>query len=224
RSGFRLALRVSLYSTLGAGFGFAFGNFLQTMGTVSGVSINWWNVMEFTLGACGGLGMAYAVFTRPWPTCCKPSTTSNALALAFVLAAIPATNIQQAFESEKMVEMAQQAGLTEPQQFADQHIQAAWIATLVALAVGFAVWRFKNDDEETRTPLRSVALLVVVSLLYIVFSHLRKGVLAVGFNSQPEQYAYWLIFGLAGLLYAASCRRRPQPEVSQEPTRENPLE
>lgn len=217
RAGFHLALRTALYSALGAGFGFAFGNFLQTLGTVSGVAINWWNVMEFTLGACGGLGMAYAVFTRSWPMCSKPSVTANGLALLFVLLAIPATNIQQALDPEKLVEMATQAGLAEPSVFAVQHIRAAWIATLVALAIGWALWRYRTREQSTGAPLRSFALLVLVSLLYIVFSHLRKGVLAVGFDSQPEQVAYWIIFAATGIVYAVSRFCDPQPAVLPAP-------
>lgn len=224
RSGFHLALRVAIYSGLGAGFGFAFGNFLQTMGTVSGIAINWWNVMEFTLGTCGGLAMAYAVFTRPWPTCCKPSASANALAVLFVLLAIPATNIQQALDGEKLTEMAEQAGLAEPERFAQQHIQAAWIATLVALVLGYAAWRLRNRQRENPAQMRSFVLLVLVSLLYIAFSHLRKGVFAMGFDSQPEQVAYWLVFAVAGLVYAFSCLCRPQPAVSQGSTGESSLE
>ncbi len=67
QEGFHRALRVAAYSGLGGGFGFSIGNFFQTAGTISGVSYNWWDVMEFTLGFCGGLGMAYAVSTTRWP-------------------------------------------------------------------------------------------------------------------------------------------------------------
>jgi hypothetical protein len=218
RAGFHLALRTALYSALGAGFGFAFGNFLQTMGSLSGIAINWWNVMEFTLGAFGGLGMAYAVFTRSWPACSKPNTTANGLALLFVLLAIPATNIQQAFDPEKLIEMATRAGLAEPTAFAVQHIRGACAATIVALAIGCALWRRSNRKQNTAAPSRSLALLVLVSLLYIVFSHLRKGALVIGFESQPEQVAYWIVFAATGLVYAASRVCECQPAVLQEST------
>ena len=224
RNDFRLALRTAFYSALGAGFGFAFGNFLQTLGTVSGISINWWNVMEFTLGSCGGLGMAYAVFTRPWPVCRQASASSNGWALALVLLAIPVVNIQQAFDREKLLEMAERVGLAEPGVFAEQHIQAAWIATFVGLILGCAVWRILNGERAAFGRLRSVALLVVVSLLYIVFSHLRKGVLAVGFDSQPEQLVYWVVFLAAGLLYVVSCRSAPVPATCEEVPGESGLE
>jgi hypothetical protein len=45
-----VALRVAIFSSLGAGFGFAFGNFLQVLGSVSEIHFNFWNVMEYSLG------------------------------------------------------------------------------------------------------------------------------------------------------------------------------
>ncbi|HYH56438.1 MAG TPA: hypothetical protein VD772_07490, partial [Anseongella sp.] len=67
RNGHHSSLRVALHTALGAGFGFAFGNFIQTLGTVSGISFNWWNAMEYSLGFFGGLGMAYGIAREKWP-------------------------------------------------------------------------------------------------------------------------------------------------------------
>ncbi|NOY57576.1 MAG: hypothetical protein GXO75_01405, partial [Calditrichaeota bacterium] len=50
RNGYFKALRVAGYSAFGAGFGFAFGNFLQTLASASGIVFRYWNLMEFTLG------------------------------------------------------------------------------------------------------------------------------------------------------------------------------
>lgn len=61
------ALRVAFYSAMGAGFGFAFGNFLHTLGTVWEIHFNMWNVMEYSIGFFGGTGMAYGVFSSVWP-------------------------------------------------------------------------------------------------------------------------------------------------------------
>ena len=46
RNNYYAVMKVAGWSALGAGFGFAFGNFLQVMGNVSGVDFNFWNVME----------------------------------------------------------------------------------------------------------------------------------------------------------------------------------
>jgi hypothetical protein len=61
------ALRVAFFSALGAGFGFAFGNFLQIFGDVLKINFNMWNVMEYSIGFFGGIAMAYSVFTSEWP-------------------------------------------------------------------------------------------------------------------------------------------------------------
>jgi hypothetical protein len=60
------ALRVAIYAGLGGGFGFAFGNFLQVLGNVAQIPFNMWNVMEYSLGFFGGVGMAYGTFTSTW--------------------------------------------------------------------------------------------------------------------------------------------------------------
>jgi hypothetical protein len=52
---------------MGAGFGFAFGNFLQILGNVLEIDFNMWNVMEYSIGFFGGIAMAYGVFTSHWP-------------------------------------------------------------------------------------------------------------------------------------------------------------
>jgi hypothetical protein len=197
QKGFRLALRVALHSALGAGFGFAFGNFLQIMGNVTGISINWWNVMEFTLGTCGGLGMAYAIFTCRWPVGVRRSRVANGLALLFLFAMIPAINIQQAFDQETLVKLAAQAGLADPGMFALEQRLGAALLTLTMLMNVSAHWYYGKRDERI-----AISLLVTASLLYIMFSHFRKGVIELGFASQPEQIAYWVVFALAGLIAA----------------------
>jgi len=61
------AIRVAIFSALGAGFGFGFGNFLQVLGNVLEIDFNMWNVMEYSIGFFGGSGMAYGVFSSVWP-------------------------------------------------------------------------------------------------------------------------------------------------------------
>ena len=59
RNNYKSPIRVSLFSALGAGFGFAFGNFLQTLGTTLEVQFNMWNVMEYSIGFFGEIGRAH---------------------------------------------------------------------------------------------------------------------------------------------------------------------
>ena len=83
-------LRVALFSALGAGLGFAFGNFLQILGNVLEISFNMWNVMEYSIGFFGGIAMAYGVFTSEWPDeSLVPETWENRTALLLTFVFIP---------------------------------------------------------------------------------------------------------------------------------------
>jgi hypothetical protein len=83
-------LRVALFSALGAGFGFAFGNFLQILGNVMEISFNMWNVMEYSIGFFGGIAMAYGVFTSEWPEeSLVPQRWENRTALLLTFVFIP---------------------------------------------------------------------------------------------------------------------------------------
>ncbi len=100
---FRSALRVAVFSGLGGGFGFAFGDFLQVMGNVSGISFNFWNVMEYSLGFFGGIGMAYGTFTSQWePTDQQHIKSSNLLPIIFIVLFIPFVVWDQTFSIEKI--------------------------------------------------------------------------------------------------------------------------
>jgi hypothetical protein len=61
------AIRVAFYAMLGGGIGFGFGNFLHVLGNTWEIPFNMWNVMEYSIGICGGSGMAYGVFSSKWP-------------------------------------------------------------------------------------------------------------------------------------------------------------
>lgn len=67
RNHLHAALRLGLFTAFGAGLGFALGNTLQVLGNAYGIEVNWWNVMEYTLGFCGGAALYYALFSSTWP-------------------------------------------------------------------------------------------------------------------------------------------------------------
>jgi hypothetical protein len=83
-------LKVALYSTLGAGFGFAFGNFLQILGNVLEIDFNMWNVMEYSIGFFGGTSMAYGVFSSEWPEeSATPKRWENNVAFLLLFVFLP---------------------------------------------------------------------------------------------------------------------------------------
>lgn len=85
------AIRVAIFSALGGGFGFGFGNFLQIVGNVFEVPFNMWNVMEYSIGFFGGIGMSYGVFSSSWPLdqAAKTKTWVNRVALFVLLVFVP---------------------------------------------------------------------------------------------------------------------------------------
>lgn len=105
RNNFSSAFRVSIITGIGSGFGFAFGNFLQTVGTVYEIQFNMWNVMEYSIGFFGGLALAYSVFTSKWPEkTVVPKPWENVVAFLVLFVFIPLVIFQQSLQFNTLVE------------------------------------------------------------------------------------------------------------------------
>src|SRR5690606_31677735 len=84
------SIRAAVFSALGGGFGFAFGNFLQVAGHAMEIPFNMWNVMEYSIGFFGGCGLAYGVLSSTWPIDdVRPKKWTNRVALAILVVFIP---------------------------------------------------------------------------------------------------------------------------------------
>lgn len=222
RGGYRGAFRTAAYAALGAGFGFAFGNFIQTMGRLTGLALNWWNVMEFSLGFFGGAGMAYGVWTHRWPEGPPPSRTANRLALAFLLLGIPLTNMAQRFETDRFIELAGRVEAADPAAFAVAHQAIGWAALVVFGGLAWWCWRRVRTAPEGSAQASSGALgvLAVYTAYYIVAAHIVKGVLGGALAGQPEQIVYWAVLGLlVGLGVRPGAAFDPMPAPSETPRR-----
>jgi hypothetical protein len=200
RHGYHRALRVAVYAALGAGFGFAFGNFIQVLGSVSGLSFNWWNAMEFSLGFFGGLGLAFGVLTRDWPTTIVRSSGANILALWVLLVGIPATNFIQAFDVEEFRERALGLGLEDPAAYVARQFAIGWGLLLLVAAAGWGLWRWLCDQSERLRAIYAPVFLFGFSAWYIVAGHLKKGFFS-GIDGQLPHYLYWLIWAIMGVLW-----------------------
>jgi hypothetical protein len=204
RNGFKKALRVAGFSALGAGFGFSFGNFLQTMGNLTGIGINWWNVMEFTLGFCGGLGMTYAVLTVEWLEIKSPSKSANWSAWIFLIFALPIINLLHAFDTKQFIQYAEKIGHSEPGQFAQNMFILGFAIVACFTILGSFLWNiFREKEEKFVNPIVPL-LLFGYSIYYIIFSHIKKGFLFGAGGLQIEQYAYWGILLVTLILWLYS--------------------
>jgi hypothetical protein len=181
RNGFTSALRVALYSMLGAGFGFGFGDFLQTMGLVMAIDFNMWNVMEYSIGFFGGIGWAYSVFTSKWPESAEKSTLwENRIGFLFLMFFIPVVIFQKNFHVDimmtKLDELSKLVGYTIPD--AENIARLSNIATIIILLIlPLIVW-FKAERSKFVIG-RSEALFffVVYFSMFMAASFIMKGVM-----------------------------------------------
>ena len=182
RNGFNNALRVAQYSGLGAGLGFAIGNFLQVAGNVAGVSFNWWNVMEYSLGFFGGLGMALGIMTSTWKEARLASEGQTKLSVFILLIAIPATNLIQALDSENMQQLGAQLALTDIPNFIRTQQLLGWGSAGLLAALGYISWSRKKPH----------LLFFLFTILFVLEGHFRKGFLGGTPALQTEHYLYWV--------------------------------
>jgi hypothetical protein len=200
RHKFYKALRVAAFTAIGAGFGFSFGNFILVAGGASGLSYNFWNIMEFLIGFCGGLGMTYAVVTQEWPRSAKVSQKSNWFALVIVVLVIPLINFAETFTDKKLGKIAAIAGIENAEGF----ITANQIVGLVIIAVTtLAAIYFWNKYKRNREKLGSSVIpwfTFGLSGFYIVFVIIVNGLYFRGFPIGDSVTLYFPLLFIACLL------------------------
>lgn len=147
RNHFENAFFTAMTTMLGAGFGFGFGNFLQTMGQGMQIGINWWNVMEYSIGFFGGLGMAFGVFSRRWPvmTALPRSASTWSAFLLFIL--IPVWVISNAFEAGKIERMLAEAAASDFQAFSNGIYVQVFLVSIIAIGILYYCWRQSRTGE-----------------------------------------------------------------------------
>lgn len=176
-------MKVAVWSALGAGFGFAFGNFLQVMGNVSGVQFNLWNVMEYSIGFFGGMGMAYGTFTGSWPVSTQKATGPyDLIAILFVALFIPFVVWEQSFVTDRF-SFVPESDRTPITIFSIKLIAIVAIAIVAAVALQLRR-TIDGSAPALHIPLRR--FFVWYTGLYIFLSFLVTGL----FVHPLEQYLY----------------------------------
>jgi hypothetical protein len=195
------AMRVAIFAGLGGGFGFAFGNFLQVMGNVSGIKFNFWNVMEYSIGFFGGAGMAYGTFTSKWEQQEVSVSKTKILAPLLILTLIiPFIVWDQSFRTEKIVDTilkispdSDATGIT---------IYVQWVALL--LIIGYAGYFIYDIYQKRKEDVLSFSFDYIKSFflanlgIYTIYSIL----ITCAFMSiyRIEQYLYIVNVVIIGLL------------------------
>lgn len=174
RKGFLSALNVAVCTAFGAGFGFAFGNFLQTLGTVLEIPFNMWNVMEYSIGFFGGLAMAFAVFRSKWPDWVEmPFKWENKISFLLVFVFVPLIIFRESLQFETFLSRFQSDDNAE---------ELALISTIlsvffIVLSVFFVWIILKKSDFSIVNPEASWLVTIYFSL-YIILSYILTGVVA----------------------------------------------
>lgn len=195
RNEYRSSLRVALITSLGAGFGFAFGNFLQTVGTTLQINFNFWNVMEYSIGFFGGTSLAYAVFTSRWPdTSAESKDWKNRFALLFLAVFIPFIVFRESLGISSLT--GQMTALHNAEQVAEL---TRWVAAIVIALFILSTWviiRIKGYGEKFPK-----LFFAGFFGLYIILSYLKTGVLGGQFLLTHQLYVvnYAIIFILIGI-------------------------
>jgi len=173
RSNRNSAIRVAVFSALGGGFGFSFGNFLQVTGNVLEMSFNMWNVMEYSIGFFGGAGMAYGVFSSKWPVDDegKPKIWVNTIALLVLLVFIPLMIYKESLAYGHLLKRLGEIPNLEQIAYASSLVSAI-VLLLMAISV---FWKLKNGNYGRK---EATFFLFLYFGIYALLSYLATGLIA----------------------------------------------
>ena len=199
RNGFNSSLRVAFYTMVGSGFGFAFGNFLQTAGNILEINFNMWNVMEYSIGFFGGGALAYSFFTSPWPVLTeKPKPWENRVNYIVVFILFPFIVFIESLTFGKLETRLGNSGID-----ANTALVSRIVSFFVVLVVAvYAAFKFESRHFEIKSKTASGLFLVIFSA-YIIVSFLVTGALGGQFHSNHFLYLVNLLVALV-LMYRVS--------------------
>ncbi|HTE33785.1 MAG TPA: hypothetical protein VK666_25565 [Chryseolinea sp.] len=207
-------LKVATLTSIGSGFGFAFGNVLQVLGSNLLLPLNLWNVMEYSIGFFGGLGMAYATFTSAWHKSeVKRDGFSNTVPILLLTLVIPFIVWDQSFTMEKLSSLLNVGGT-------EQWI--TWVQVTSLLLIAAVTWLLLIRDQRAIRKRRdydfnAIRYLFTVYLgVFTLLSFLVTGVYVHPF----EQYLY--IINIAMVLIISG-RVVPSFTVAVEPPFQRPF-
>src|SRR5690606_36974260 len=121
----------------------------QVMGNVLEIPFNFWNVMEYSIGFFGGIGMAYGTFTSKWePGESKFNRHSLLVPLILLTVFIPFVVWEQSFGGDKLSRSLASIGYPGDGTGIVSSLQ--WIALLLILIASiYLIYRFYFDKKET---------------------------------------------------------------------------
>ncbi|WP_026811692.1 hypothetical protein [Arenibacter latericius] len=177
-------MRVAFFSMLGAGIGFGFGNFLQVIGITANVSFNMWNVMEYSIGFFGGLGMAYGVFISKWPLDIpEPKKWEKWSAWGVIAVCIPLIVYRESLSYEHLSRRLKDLPNLESLATTSAVVAAGVLITMMFLLY----WQLKKNRLGQKEVLHILFTLLVP---YMLVSYIVKGLF--GGLMEPTHHLYLL--------------------------------
>ncbi|MBX2923509.1 MAG: hypothetical protein KF746_15010 [Chitinophagaceae bacterium] len=214
RNGYTHAFRTAFFSALGAGFGFGFGNFLQRMGHASGITFNWWNVMEYSIGFFGGLGMSYGIYSsKKWPVTVAPDKVSNGAGWVFLMIILPAINLVEAAGTKRLADEGQALQVADP-----AHFVFTWQCILWVMSAMFAIyltWYYK-PGHITGSQNKNIRVTLVYLTWYILISNF---ISAIWYTPKfVSQHLYWVnLVAIGWMLYRYREKDAYEPAGASHP-------
>lgn len=205
------ALRVAVFTGLGGAFGFGFGNVLQVLGNLTDIKFNFWNVMEYSLGFFGGLGMAYGTLTSKWEKSDGKEPKSKVwFPLLMVVLIIPFIVWDQSFGLERLQGIFTKLEIT-PDSPLMPGVQWTSIGLVVAFAILWWIKLYQNKSNPLSYTQKEVFTLFLGHWgLYVVFSLLVTGAFMSGYRI--EQYLYIVNWVAVAFLIS-----KTQPSFADKP-------
>ena len=162
-------IRVAIFSAMGGGFGFAFGNFLHVIGNTMEIPFNMWNVMEYSIGFFGGSGMTYGVFSSKWPIeVIKVKNWTNRAALFILVVFIPIIVYRESLSYEHLLKRLGDIALLESVAL----ISTVFAAILLLFVAVLLLWKLGSSGYM----MKDVALFLFIYLsTYTILSYVVTG-------------------------------------------------
>lgn len=179
-------MRVTCYSALGGGFGFAFGTFFHLLMNWIEIPFNTWNMAEYSIGFFGGIGLAYGVFSSKWPNASlAPKGWENIVATLLVLSFIPLIIFRESFSYGMFLEKYESLSNTK-------HI--AFLNTTTALIlISFLVissWYILVKSKFNFSKKVVIQLFVILSTTYALLSYVASGFYLGNFWTNSNHHLY----------------------------------
>lgn len=189
-------LRVTLFSTLGGGFGFAFGTFFHLVMNWVEIPFNTWNMAEYSIGFFGGIGLAYGVFSSEWPEkSLAPNKWESISSFLIAGVLIPVIIFRESFSFGMFLEKYKELSNTE--RIASYNTTSAIL--LISLLI-LTSWFIMNRANYEFNKKITAQLFLMYSTVYALLSYVATGLFLGTFAGNSNHHLYLVNIVVIALL------------------------